>query len=100
MILTLLWSVRSFGEILAASDAGRDAAESVAPRASAVARDARAAAGSAASGREPEAAAVGSAARSGGAADAEAGADAVLVGEALMRASDKKKKLAKLRGLV
>ena len=30
----------------------------------------------------------------------EAGADAVLVGEALMRASDKKKKLAKLRGLV
>ena len=29
----------------------------------------------------------------------EAGADAVLVGEALMRASDKKKKLAKLRGL-
>ena len=30
----------------------------------------------------------------------EAGADAVLVGEALMRASDKKKKLAKLRELV
>lgn len=30
----------------------------------------------------------------------EAGADAVLVGEALMRASDKKKKLAELRGLV
>lgn len=30
----------------------------------------------------------------------EAGADAVLVGEALMRAPDKKKKLAKLRGLV
>ena len=30
----------------------------------------------------------------------EAGADAVLVGEALMRAPDKKKKLAELRGLV